>query len=240
MVLGGNDVEVPAVDELLGPTAMLRANAWERMDRLGTAVDLLVHYKFEGDPFGQQLTRSFLAISRVDLCPKAEAEAERQRQLSLGRRRVTWGDGIWVLLGITVYFAIAGAAQLAYGMMLAFDPVAQGGGTGIMGGFVSFFVSALMGLVLLMPLRRVGRDRALLNHGEVAPARVLPGASVSGSGPGFTDFSARVWVVPDRAPPFVHETTIGSSPERYTELAAGKPFTVRYLGTDFLMEPSWR
>ena len=107
----------PIVDELSGACALLRANAWERLGRLGAAVDLLSHYKFESDAFGQQLARSFMsANARLDLCPKSELEAERRRQRALGRRRIPWTKGMIVILGFGVHFAVGGLLLVAEGL----------------------------------------------------------------------------------------------------------------------------
>lgn len=240
-VLGGNDVEVPVADELLGACALLRANAWERLGRTRTAVDLLVHYKFEGDPFGQQLGRSFRAVhARLDLCPGAEREAERQRQLSLGRRRVDWTAGMFVVLGLAFYFFLSALGMGAYGFYSLLQLNGEHLVLSLLFALILLFVASLFGVLLLPALRRTKSQRALLAFGEVAPARLLPGAEIISSGPAFTHFSARIWIAPDGAPAFEKDTTIGSSPERHAELVAGRAFTVRYLGTDYLIEPALR
>ena len=239
-VLGGNDVEVPVVDELGGACALLRANAWERLGRLGAAVDLLSHYKFESDAFGQQLARSFMsASSRLDLCPRAEPEAERRRQRALGRRRIPWTKGMLVIFAISVHWALGGVLLIAEGLWSLYSSDGVSFGLSISFSFIMFFAAAILLSLFWKALRRTQGERALLARGEIAPGRVQS-ASIVTESPAGVAFAARLWICPDRAPPFEVETTIGSSPERFAELRAGKPFTVRYLGRDILFEPVLR
>jgi len=239
-VLGGDDVAVPIVDELAGPCALLRANAWERLGRPGTAVDLLIHHKFEGDPFGQQLTRSFLDIARnLALCPTSEPRAERERLLSLGRRRVQWSKGMVVIFTMALHFLASAAILALLGILALFSPT----GGPLVGALLFAFALLIPALLFLAifwgPYRRTHAQRALLAHGEIAPARIER-YTVLGESAARTDFAATVRVVPDRAPPLEVETTIGASPERFAELAAGRPFTVRYRGGGILIEPVLR
>lgn len=238
--LGGNDVEVPIVDELGGACALLRANAWERLGRLGAAVDLLTHYKFESNAFGQQLARSFMHVNqRLDLCPKAELEAERRRQRALGRRRIPWTKGMLVVLGLSVHFALGGLSLIAEGFWSLYSSDGASFGLSILFSFILFFTALLFLPLFWGAFRRTQRQRALLARGEIAPGRLLS-SSVASESAGSVAFAARLWICPDRAAPFEVETTIGSSPERFAELRAGKPFTVRYLERNVLFEPVLR
>lgn len=238
-LLGGNDVEVPFVDELLGPASLLRAHAWERLGRVETAVDLLIHTKFEGDPFGQQLARSFLGINeRMSLCPLSEPRAEKERQLSLGRRRIEWTLGMVVVLGMALHFVVSGGVLALFGAASLYAGDA-GGLLAFLFAFICLVPAALFVSIFWGAWQRTRRQRALLAQGEIAPAR-MSSVSVDSQTPALVSFSARVWVAPDREPPFELDTTVGSSPERFAELASGRPFTVRYRGRGILIEPVLR
>jgi hypothetical protein len=241
VVLGGNDVEIPIAEELLGPCAVLRANAWERLGRPRTALELLLHYKFESNPFGQQLTRSFLnRVSRLDLCPTTEPEAERQRQLTLGRRRIPWTAGMVVVLCLFFYFALSGGLLMAYGMASAVSFGDEHAPTYGFFGFILLIPGAMMLLPFFPALKRTRNERAMLARGVLAPARCMPGAEASEAGHGVVYVVCRAWIAPDDAPPFEKAFTLKTSKERVDEFVRGTPFTVRYLGDDFLIEPSLR
>lgn len=239
-VLGGNDVEVPIVDELSGPCALVRANAWERLGRPGTAVDLLSHLKHEGDPFAQQLARAFLSIHpALALCETSEPRAEAERQRSLGRRQIGWTKGMVIVLILVLHFLLSALAMFAFGVASLFASGVESGALSILFAFISLVPSGLLIVPFFRALRRTQRERALLSRGEIAPARVLS-VSVTAETPARTDFAATVWVVPDFAPPVEVQTTIGASPERFAELAAGRPFTVRHRDGGILIEPVLR
>jgi hypothetical protein len=242
VVLGGNDVEIPIADELAGPAALLRANAWERLGRGGTALELLLHYKFEGNPFGQQLARSFLAMALpFDVCPVSEPQAERQRALTLGRRRIAWSTGMLVVLGLSTYFFVTAFVAIALGVVSA---ATSTGADGVMTWGLMGFILVLMGCMLFAlfvpALRRTRGERALLHHGQIAPARCQPGAKVLAQEPGQVLVDARAWIAPDHAPPFEKQFTLKTNAERVAEFIEGKPFTVRHLADDFLIEPELR
>ena len=239
--LGGNDLDVPIADPLVGPCALLRANAWERLNRPTAALELLVHYKFEGDPFGQQVARSFRALSsHLNLCPTAEPEAERQRLLTLGRRRIPWTTGMVVVLALGFYFLASAALMFVIGMvcMVAF-PFLPGPIYGFFGMILA--IPALLFFALFLPaLRRTRNERELLARGVIAPARCLPGAQIAGESPGVVLLECYVSVVPDHDPPFEIPITLQTNRERVGEFSAGRPFTVRYFRNDILIEPQVR
>lgn len=241
LTLGGNAAEIPVVDELAGPAAFLRANAWERLGRPTTALELLLNYKFEGNPFGQQRGRSFLHIAReLGLCPTSEPEAERQRQITLGRRRIDWTTGMVVVLALALYFFLSGAVGIGIGIV---SMLLAGAGDLFTYGFFAIILAIpgcmLLGL-LIAPLRRTKNERALLYRGQIAPARCQPGAEIVQNEPAYVLVNARAWIVPDHDPPFEKAFTLKTNAERVAEFMAGKPFSVRYLGNDFLIEPTLR
>jgi hypothetical protein len=240
--LGGNDVEIPIVDELAGPAALLRANAWERLGRKATALELLLHYKFEGNPFGQQLARSFLRMTHpLELCPTSEPEAERQRALTLGRRRIGWTAGMVVVFGLGAYFAATAGVAFALGVVST-GSAARGGDMASwwLMGFVFLFMGCLFFALFVPAFRRKRHERALLHRGQLAPARCQPGATVIGRSPGEVLVDTRAWVAPDHEPPFEKRITLKTNAESVDEFLAGTPFTVRYLAHDFLIEPQLR
>lgn len=242
VVLGGNDVEIPIADELAGPAALLRANAWERLGRRATALELLLHYKFEGNPFGQQLSRSFLAMGRrFELCPTTEPEAERQRALTLGRRRIGWSTGMVVVFALASYFLVTTGIAFAMGVVTT---ATSGVGDAMVlwwvMGFILFFMACVLYALLIPALGRTRGERALLYRGQIAPARCQPGAKVIAQEPGQVLVDARAWIAPDHEPPFEKQFTLKTNTERVHEFVAGSPFTVRYLGDDFLIEPELR
>jgi hypothetical protein len=242
-VLGGNAADVPVTDDLAGPVALLRANAWERSGRPHTALELLMHYKFEGNPFGQQLSRVFLRIAaHLELCPTAEPEAERQRQISLGRRRITWTTGMVVILALSFYFFLSGAIGIAIGILTMVLGTDDGGSIISYGMFAVILCvpSALMFALFLPALRRTRGEQALLARGQIAPARCLPGSQIIDSQPAWVLLNARAWIAPDDEPPFEKPFTLKTNAERVREFMEGRPFTVRYLAGDFLIEPTLR
>lgn len=239
-LLGGNDVEVPIVDELAGACALMRAHAWERLGRVETAVDLLVHYSFEGDPFGQQVARSFSAVNRqLSLCAVAAPRAEAVRLRSLGRRRIGWTKGMVAVLALALSFLVGAAflLLLAMGAMAGYG--ADSAALAILFALIDLFVVGMFAVILMGAWRRTRRQRAVLAFGEIAPARMLRSSVISSSAT-HTNFAATIAVYPDHAPPKNIELTIGSSPERYAELASGKPFTARHHGSSILIEPVLR
>lgn len=244
LTLGGNAVEIPIVDELAGFAAYLRANAWEKLGRPATALELLLNYKFEGNPFGQQRARTFLGVARgLDLCPGTEPEAERQRQLTLVRRRITWTTGMVVVLALSLYFFLSGAVGIGIGMLsLSVASVPEAGDlfTYVFFAVILAIPGGLLLLLLIAPLRRTRNERALLHRGQIAPARCQPGAQIIHDAPAYVLVDARAWIVPDHDPPFEKHFTLKTNSERVAEFMAGKPFSVRWLGNDFLIEPSLR
>jgi LSD1 subclass zinc finger protein len=236
-VLGGSDVDVPIARAYVAECALLRANAWERLGRLGTAVDLLLHHKHDGEAFTQQQTRRFYAHNQGRLCPESEPRAEQRRELTLGLRKPYLGAGMIVILVLASYFCFvaAGATVLAF-LSLGISDIG-----GPFEWFVVAFALGLVGVILLAitigGLRSHVADRRVRRLGVVAPALVLSGGEQGESTPGAVELHAKLLVVPDRGTPFPYSLALRTSAERARRIHPGATLNVRHHGTDVDLEP---
>jgi hypothetical protein len=89
-VLGRGPTDVPIDDELEPACASLRANAWERLGQLPSAIELLTAFKLAKSGPQRQLLRHFMSSwGALKLCAESEPESERRHQASARARSAT-------------------------------------------------------------------------------------------------------------------------------------------------------
>jgi hypothetical protein len=203
-VLGASGSDVPVWDLHEAECAVLRANAWERMNEHAFAVDLLMAQKQDIGPAARSRGRRFIALhADWQLCARSEPQAEaRFMALSPPPSKSESSVGRVIIGGMAIYSilgAFAGVAMVPFGALF-FEDAAGAGFLLALYGFLLAFILTPIWLGAVAKARAERRTRA---RGRQASAQI---ASLVPTGqyvfPGSRTADVAVWVFPDVEPAY--------------------------------------
>jgi hypothetical protein len=226
--LGASGSDVPLWDVHEPECAVLRANAWERMNEVAFAVDLLMAQKHDVGPAARSRGRRLIALhADWQLCAQSEPIAEaRFMALSppVGQTENTGGRA--VIAGMVVFSmlsVVAGIVLVPVGVAFFDDPMA-----GVLLAIYGIVLSVTLGPIWLTAMARARQERRTRAQGRQATAQI---ASLVPQGdyafPGSQSAEVAVWVFPDDEPAYQVSFSFAYMNEVAPKIRVGTPLIVR-------------
>ena len=219
--------QVPLWDQHEAECVVLCAHAWERMEQLAVAVDLLFALKRRGGPAMRARGTRFIAIHpQWNLCARSEPQAERMLSALSPKVESTAGTAI-VIFGATSAYGLLGVlvgiAMMGGGLFVDAAVVGAGAMVVLYGAIVGLLMLGLL-ILFYSTSRRRARTRML---GEQVSAQIL---DVRPDGeafmPGSVGMHLSLIVFPEQSPAYQASISVSFPQELAPRIRRGAPIVV--------------